>query len=168
MPDRPDRIVKRLSVADLVPLTEEPDLPTLLASLQSTAAKLNETADAVNASLNELERRLVDSGVGIEAWVPLPGIRGRALNESFQFGFTKIDGKWRAAVRLHREGQPDHTWTDSDPWPLAEATREIRIASLSLNVVRQLVKALADTAAHELVRAKDELQKVQGALAMLK
>jgi Alcohol dehydrogenase GroES-like domain len=98
--------------------------------------------------IDAVEKRLGDTGVGLTVWVPTGRVDGGYQQ---QLGYTKIDGKWRLAIQT--------TSMLSEPEPLAQMSRETRIAALDL--MPQLIKALSDKVNEELRKAKGELEKIQ-------
>lgn len=69
--------------------------------LQRAAERLNRVSDALNESIEEIEDRLQQSNVGVTVWLDVM-IDG----ERFELGYTKLDKRWRIAVRADGETNP--------------------------------------------------------------
>lgn len=88
--------------------------------LQAAAAALNQESDRLNALIDDFEESLVDSKVGVSAWISgeFTHADGR-----WQLGFMKLAGIWSVVVR---EGE------DGKPTPLKTAPRAVRVGALEL------------------------------------
>lgn len=108
----------------------------------ATAAKtLNRKSDELNAVIEEFEQALETAGVGVTVWLDRLLDRsaptssdGEYTAEGWQLGYTKLEGKWRLAVREATEVSvsgnfnEDADLRDTQPAiPLANAPRVVRM-----------------------------------------
>lgn len=153
----------------------ESNLADALSRLTPLAEQLNDESDALNATLEGVERRLAVLNVGLTVWLDKPLLRegeapgrdnwGSTLRWSeVRIGFAKIRGSWKLAVKRvsfeagFYEGDSDCAYQqshdDGTPQALLEATRDVRVAALQQ--LPALVTEIAD-------RAKEAIAAIQTA-----
>lgn len=125
-----------------------------LVSLEQTAQSLNRVSNSINTILAAVEKKLVESNVGLEVWLNrvLGSTMSKArVDQNFgrvdyslqrELGFAKLNGTWCLTVRGVRtndtffEGDPKcpihYEEVVEEPIPLMQASRQERIAALSL------------------------------------
>lgn len=145
-----------------------------LSKFEVTARELNAESDAINDTLNAVERRLASGNAGVEAWLPQP-LRSEETAESTRsqqvwierrLGFTKINGKWCLAVKGIRlragffEGDTSCPYRneslENEPIPLAQARRDERIKALEyLPELIELMNSQAKKATQTIKQSKE-------------
>lgn len=89
------------------------DLAESLKKLASTAPRLNQVTDAVNAAFRATEEFLESTGIGIEEWVPVSDLKSFhekqhddrvddeitvEVTESLRLAYARVNGKLRIAL----------------------------------------------------------------------
>ena len=103
----------------------------LFSKLVDLAQKLNESTEAVNATIDRFEEQLGELNLGVCAWVtPSPSEIAEAGGQwnDWQIGYGKDNGKWRILARFveHYEDIESPPVARS-PIPLRDAAREVRM-----------------------------------------
>jgi hypothetical protein len=123
----------------------------LLASIARGAKELNDIADKATTELTEVEDRLVKCGVGTEVWID--GIR--ADDDSYKFGFSKVDGQWGLAVKSDCGTVCGKVLGFSDPRLIRSATRDERIIVVKhIDVLLQAVNESLSEILNSIQRTK--------------
>lgn len=87
-----------------------------VSNLSELASRLNDYTNRLNGRLLETQRRLRDSGVGVEMWLDKP--IERAGGESFRLGWAKsLRGGW--CFYVVSEAVLKHDLNDDSPYPRA-------------------------------------------------
>lgn len=126
------------------------DTNDLFSSLANNASILNNFSDSCNSKLKDVQERLVSLNIGLEYWLKKPlynsdqqGDIGANDNSTViikRLGFSRLNGSWVLAIKTIRcvsgfyMGEQDCPFTneyvDSDPEPLLDASRELRLNAL--------------------------------------
>jgi hypothetical protein len=137
---------------------------TQIDSLTSIARQLNNGSDALSDALTKIQQRLNASGIGMEAWVTIPGTRvedddvpmGVERSANDELGYGRNGDGWALLTRrtfyAHIAG--DTTVNYGEQKPLLRASRELRLAAVSA------IPALIDTLHRD---AETMLQQVREA-----
>ena len=135
-----------------------------LARLTSLAKQLDESTDALNGTIEAIEKSLADAGVGVTSWlhdhlideVRVQGVQKGvppkpSIQEGWVIGYTRIAGDWKiAAQRVRRvcgsaNGDPGCPRTEieilTEPSPLLKAPRQVRLEAPRL--LEPLLDAMA-------------------------
>ena len=131
----------------------------LFSELIDLAQELNESTDAVNATIDQFEEKLNELNLGVSAWVtPSPSEIAEAGDEwnDWQIGYGKDHGKWRILARFVEcyediESPP----VARSPIPLRDAGREVRM---------ELVADFDALTAALIASARNKLAKVDNAM----
>ena len=155
-----------------------PNLSSLFQSLDSSAAELNQISDAVNTSLETIEKKLNSLNIGFDIWHPTPVSRldpqgGAGLRENTteivgHFGFSVVDGRWCLSFKKLRrvsgffEGYEDQPFTneyaEGQVATLLKQSREIRTNALeAMPEFLALVVEKIQEKARKLAEAKQQL-----------
>jgi hypothetical protein len=149
------------------------NLTVLLSRLSEAAGRLNRASDSINQRIANVEARLVEANIGIDAWLQHPlasseiarSIHGDDSWSSQFLGYTKVDGEWCLAVKVSRfehghfqgdsSARYQNEYKEADPVRLARAPRDIRIAALEqIPELVQLLTEEADRRAETIEKAK--------------
>lgn len=140
------------------------DFSSALDRFTSASARLNAESDSVNAIILDVEQRLVAANPGAECWLDSAltasdherSARGETTWTVHLLGFSKVDGEWCIAVKPRTyvtgffEGDTACPYRDEfvagDTVPLLNASRDLRIAALSL--LPELIESLAEIVEH--------------------
>ena len=152
-----------------------PDSKKLAQSLQAlldAAATLNSRSDMINATLQAVETQIIESHLGLEAWLEADEHRlvvrsggldasGCAQRAYVELGFARLADGWHLAARewqvdIDTDGDETNAVLIRAPYPLAQASRMERIAAL--RVLPDLNWALQG-AALLAIQTIDEAQK---------
>jgi hypothetical protein len=143
-----------------------------VAQLSSLAETLNQETDTYTESLTQLEKKLRQMNLGVEAWVPLKennrsGNPKRQSTMMTMLGYAKTSDGWGFALRDVRvecgfyQGDADCPWEDhydeGEPKLLLKSSRELRI--LAARYIGDLLVAL-QAAGNESVKALQEAKKL--------
>lgn len=143
-----------------------------LAQLSRIAQTLNQETDAYTESLTQLEKKLRQMNLGVEAWVPLKesgmsGTPGRDSSLLTVLGYAKTSDGWGFAlrdVRVERgyfEGDESCPWenhyNEGEPTLLLKSSRELRIHAAKR--IGDLLLAL-QAASNEALKALQEAKKI--------
>jgi hypothetical protein len=125
----------------VVPIAEQ------LTALLKTAEKLNAASDRLNNTLNAFEQTLVKANIGLEVWLswsqfkplrtPTPELTSWE-DQVFttctvvELGFAKLPDGWHLAARELFIQSGEMRSLQKGPYPLAQASRQERIAALPL------------------------------------
>lgn len=125
-------------------------LATALSSLHNASQRLEVATELANAVITDVEKKLVDAHVGIEAWLIDPPLKGEGSN-TYELGFARIDKVWVLAARRRIKGStPITPSTPSTPTmvPLARTGREVRAHALELLplLIAQITGAIEEKA----------------------
>jgi hypothetical protein len=132
-----------------------------LARVNSLARILNESTDALNGTIEAIEKSLADAGVGVTSWLHdhlIDEVRVQggvppqpSIHEGWAIGYTKVAGDWKiAAQRVKRvcgnaEGDSDCPRTEieilTEPSALLKAPRQVRVEAPRL--LEPLLNAMA-------------------------
>jgi hypothetical protein len=116
-----------------------------LEAIKQKSDELNKLADQATAELAEVEKELLESGVGVEAWNGV--IRSDSMmaydeeedkhfqaDHDFRLGFAKINGKWGIVINEYVQISEDcilqGKFTQDESYFLRNAPRDIRIDAL--------------------------------------
>jgi len=103
----------------------------LFSELVDLAQELNESTEAVNATIDRFEEQLNELNLGVYAWVtPSPSEIAEAGSQSndWQIGYGKDHGKWRILARfVERHEDTKSPPVIRVPIPLRDAAREVRM-----------------------------------------
>jgi len=135
-------------------MPEGKQLGPQLQALLATAETLNTASTRLNTILHDVEHKLVAAHIGLEVWLTdarqalerSPGERltsGSGTSYTcVELGFASLPDGWHLAARHIgvEEGPPethgDPSWTYHtcvrEPYPIAQASRQARIAALRL------------------------------------
>jgi hypothetical protein len=137
-----------------------------LEHLSRLAQTLNKETDAYTESLAQLEARLGQLSLGVEAWVKLeaPSSDDKIITT---FGYAKTPEGWGFAIQETRvergffEGDRDCPWENhynqGDPRLLLKSSRELRI--LAASRMEELLAAL-EASANQAVAALQRAQQL--------
>ena len=141
-----------------------------LAQLAQLAQTLNEQTDAYTESLKQLESKLRQMNLGVEAWVPLKetrmsGTPDRDSSMRTLLGYAKTSEGWGFAVRDVRiergffEGDESCPWengySEGEPKLLMKSSRELRIlAAGQIGELLTALKAVGDEAVKAVYEAR--------------
>jgi hypothetical protein len=123
-----------------------------LTALLATAETLNHASNSINTILTAVEQQLVKANVGLEVWLigsPLSSSTPERIDDhkmpsytNVELGFAKLKDGWHLAARdIGLTPGPPDDFGDSPrlnpclqlgPYPLAQASREERLAALRL------------------------------------
>ena len=127
-----------------------------LEELKSISARINESSDVLNSTLQQVNTKLRELNFGLTVWLDGPPLAVKSVDpparllrmhiykveEREILGFTKIHqvGWCLAVVKLrvahgHFEGDtscPFSEVTEDDPRPLMECSRDLRVAAIEL------------------------------------
>jgi hypothetical protein len=129
--------------------------PDLLDRLSATAHQLNTASDRLNAALEVVQKRLVEMGIGLEAWVSMETTRNwlpddmAAGNREWyehQLGYGRIGDSWGLLTRYSHfldDDEDGEQWDHKDQKPLLRAARDVRLES-----VKALPRLVAELEAH--------------------
>ena len=154
------------------------NLSALFQSLDSSAAELNQISDAVNTSLETIEKKLISLNIGFDIWCPktvsnrdLTG--GAGLKEITKeiigyFGFATVDGRWCLSYKQIRresgffEGYEDqpfaNEYAEGQVATLMKQSREIRTNALeAMPEFLELVVEKIQDKARRIAEAKQQL-----------
>jgi hypothetical protein len=129
------------------------------ARLQELSTRLNQSSDALNKSVEQIETQFAALRLGISVWVDKPFLKrslidekgGAPYDEEFYFGYAKReDGKWGLCIQKFYPG-PDH----ADIIPFLQASRSSRLKAL------EQLPALIKQFEKEAEAAIKEVEKVQ-------
>jgi hypothetical protein len=124
----------------------------VLAKIREAAEDLNEKADKASQHIADIEKKLIDAGVGINVWED-PFVVSHTADDHqsgwrrLSLGFARIEGEWGIAVR-------DVTKGGSEINPLAEERllrkmgREMRVMATNFipSLLQRILEDLNSTA----------------------
>lgn len=120
-----------------------------LSELSSLSKTLNEESNRVNALLLDIEKKLIEMNLGVEAWATIkeqPYTEGEPGCDDYthwsadtQIGFSDWHGEWKLTVRtVHFEEIQDNygskEWRERNEGrrqPLLQASRDIRLKAMA-------------------------------------
>jgi hypothetical protein len=98
--------------------------------LPSVAAKINAASDDLAKPITKLEASLKKYSLGIPTWVTIKSGGEVPDHWEDELGYTKIDGKWRIAIRSI-EGNLQYPEADSySAWAFNDAPRHLRVEAI--------------------------------------
>ena len=149
-----------------------------LTALLTTAETLNHASNSINTILTAVEQQLVQANLGLEVWLihsPLSSSTPerddndeKLSSTNVELGFAKLHDGWHLAARDIgvTPGPPDDYGDPSrlnpclllGPYPLAQASREERLAALRL--LPTLIKTLHEKADKAIKAIEDAKQLI--------
>lgn len=142
--------------------TMTPPISDNLQALSAAASKLNKVMDDLNKALERIEGDILRTGVGVTVWLNVDllgsGVPPDQSVDYWQLGFTKIQNRWRIAVRRmettrDRSDPETQSWRQARPaLPLASAPRQVRLKAPPH--LEALIEELTDTANRLLERVE--------------
>jgi hypothetical protein len=120
-----------------------------LSELSSLSKALNEESNQVNALLLDIEKKLIEMNLGVEAWATImqepytegePGCNDYSYwSADTQVGFSKWHDEWKLMVRTVHFEETQENWgikewkkrTEDRRQPLLQASRDIRLKAMA-------------------------------------
>ncbi|MBI3810003.1 MAG: hypothetical protein HY284_06060 [Nitrospirae bacterium] len=129
----------------------------LFSRLEGLSARINQASDSLSTTLAQIEVKLRDLRLGVEAWVPTETTQfcddvGNDDGAMLEFlGYGKYNGQWQLLIKNQTE-DPDEDGTptrnESPPVPLCQQPRETRVKAIQH--LPALLEALAKNAENTL------------------
>ena len=118
----------------------------LFSRLEVLSARINQASDSLSTTINQIEIKLCELRLGVEAWVhietqQLCDDEGHADGSADEFlGYAKYNGKWQLLTKARAFKQtevilkdtPDENLVgvETKPFPLCQQNREQRVKAL--------------------------------------
>jgi hypothetical protein len=142
----------------------------VLAKIAKATKKLNDRADAASRLLTDIEKKLIDSGVGITVWDNafleeyLDDVSYGSVRRYF-LGYAKIDGEWGIAVSEEIDGGPNTPPKEFQEFLLRTADRETRI--LAVPHIPSLLQRIHDSVSDMTKKLDKRMVQMELELEML-
>jgi hypothetical protein len=122
--------------------TSSPSTGQLLSIVEKKASALSAASDQLNAAYEAIQKRLLDSGIGLEAWVSINTTRSRSeaaetagiqIWDEDQLGYGRFGDGWALLTRTaHFEDNAEGGhWTYGEVKPLIRSPRKVRIEAVA-------------------------------------